>query len=100
MDYVLVFLLGMAVMFIPAALWAASKRRPAAATVSQAQEHGPIIILPPASQPVTHNYTNNYYDNRRVVAPQSLSNEQPQLVAQQPLVRAQRVFKVVGEEQL
>lgn len=97
MDYVLVFMLGMAVATAPAWIWAASKRRPAAAaTASEALEAAPIIVLPPAPQAITNNYsyTENYYDNRRVDAklPPVYTSE-----AQQPLARRDR--RVVRAEQ-
>ncbi len=101
MDYVLVFLLGVTVAFVPAALWAAAQRRPAAATTaSPAQPPAPIIVLPPAPQPVTHNYTEIYNDNRRVVmgdtpATAQLVTEQLSLAQYQP--QRERRFKVVGE---
>lgn len=95
MDYVLVFMLGMAVATAPAWIWAASKRRPAAAAAVQASENAPIIILPPAPQPVVNNYsyTENYYDNRRVEAqlPPVYTSEGPQ-----PLTRR---FRAIGGEQ-
>lgn len=104
MDYVIVFLLGVAVTIAPAALWAASQRRPAAAPAAKPQEHGPIIILPPQPQPVTNNYTYNeiYNDNRQVVAvptQQRTTNGPPLLSTPQQLAQRDRVFKVVGERE-
>lgn len=104
MDYVIVFLLGVAIAIVPAALWAASQRRPAAAPAAQPQEHGPIIVLPPQPQPVTNNYTYNeiYNDNRRIEVPQSQPEPVPLFGPYRPQPPAQqggRVFKVVGERE-
>lgn len=99
MDYVLFFLLGVAVATAPAWIWASTKRRPAAATAVQAQDAAPIIILPPQPRPVVNNYsyTENYYDNRRVDAqlPPVYTSEAPQ-----PLARRDGcAFRVVGERE-
>jgi len=104
MDYVIVFLLGVAIACMSAALWAASKRRPAAAPAAPAQDHGPIIILPPAPQPVTNNYTYNeiYNDNRRVEVPHAQTEPVPLFGPYRPQLATQqggRVFKVVGERE-
>jgi hypothetical protein len=104
MDYVIVFLLGVAVTIAPAVVYAASQRRPAAAPATQAQEHGPIIVLPPAPQPINHNYTYTeiYNDNRRIEMPQTqqrTTNGPPLLSTQQQLAQRDRVFKVVGERE-
>ncbi len=100
MEYVIVFLLGVAVAFVPAAAWAAAQRRPAAVQAAPAQPPAPIIVLPPAPQPVTNNYTYTeiYNDNRRIVADQpsaQLVPSQPQPPARQ----GERRFKVVGERE-
>jgi hypothetical protein len=109
MDYVIVFLLGVAVTIAPAVVYAFSQRRPAAAPAAPVQENGPIIILPPAPQPVTHNYTHTeiYNDNRRIEMPQTqqrTTNGPPLLSTQQQMAQYQgrqdgRVFKVVGERE-
>ena len=103
MDYVIVFLLGVAMTIVPAALWASSKLRPAAATpASPAQPPAPVIVLQsaPQPQPITNNYT--YNDNRRVVmdqapAYQPLVTEQLSLAQYQP--QRTRRYKVVGERE-
>lgn len=102
MDYVIVFLLGVAITIVPAALWAASQRRPAAAPAAQAQPLAPIIVLPPAPQPINNNYTYNeiYNDNRRVVMdPAQRTTNGPPLLSTQQLAQRERVFKVVGERE-
>ena len=106
MEYVIGFLLGVAVTLVPAAVWASAQHRPAAAPAAPAQPPAPFIVMPPQPRPVTNNYTyNTYNDNRRIeVAPaqQRTTNGPPLVSAGQSLDRYhgrqnERVFKVVGE---
>ncbi len=104
MDYVLVFLLGIACAVVPAALYAASQRRPAAAPAAPAQPPAPIIVLPPAPQPVTNNYTYTeiHNDNRRVTFDPTATSGMPLLATRERELAAQRGerrFKVVGEQE-
>lgn len=104
MDYAIVFLLGVAVAFVPAAVWAAAQRRPAAVQAAAAQPPAPIIVLPPALQPVTHNYTYTeiYNDNRRIVAEQPPAQPVPLFGPtrpQLPVQQRERKFKIVGERE-
>ena len=104
MDYVIVFLLGVAVALVPAALWAAAQHRPAAAPVAPAQPPAPIIVMPPAPQPITNNYTYNeiYNDNRRVEVAQTQPEPVPLFGPYRPQLPAQqreRRFKIAGERE-
>lgn len=104
MDYVIGFLLGVAVAFVPAAVWAAAQRRPAAVQAAAAQPPAPIIVLPPAPQPVTNNYTYNeiYNDNRRQTVEQPAAQPVPLFGPNRPQLEArqsERRFKVVGERE-
>jgi hypothetical protein len=89
----------MAVMFMPAWLWAAAQRRPAAHQAAPTQPPAPIIVMPPAPQPVTNNYT--YNDNRYIVADQPAAQVAPLFGPNRPQLPAQRerVFKIVGERE-
>ena len=99
MEYIIGFLFGVAVTLAPAAVYAASQHRPAAAPAAPAQPPAPIIVMPPAPQPVTNNYT--YNDNRRIVADTSTMQHAPLFGPTRPQLPAQRgrVFKVVGERE-
>lgn len=101
MDYVIVFLLGVAVALVPAALWAAAQHRPAAAPVAPAQPPAPIIVMPPAPQPVTNNYT--YNDNRQMTIATTPDGGLPLIADRQREIQVaqqrERVFKVVGKRE-